>query len=123
LFHESIRDNLLWAKPDASANDINFALKQTGAFDFIQHLTNGLNTIVGDSGTKLSGGERQRIALARALITKPQILILDEATNAIDDATEEIIKNALSDLKGKMTIIIVAHRSKLVELADEIIQL
>jgi len=123
LFHESIRDNLLWAKPDASANDIIFALKQAGAFDFIQHLPNGLNTIVGDSGTKLSGGERQRIALARALITLPHVLILDEATNAIDDATEEIIKNTLKELNSKMTIIIVAHRSKLVELADEIVQL
>jgi ATP-binding cassette subfamily C protein len=123
LFHESIHDNLLWAKPNASVEDINLALKQAGAFDFIQNLPHGLKTIVGDSGTKLSGGERQRIALARALITKPQILILDEATNAIDDATEEVIKNSLSDLKGKMTIIIVAHRSSLVELADHIIEL
>lgn len=123
LFHVSILENLLWAKPDATQEDINRALKQSGAYEFITKLPEGLKTIVGDRGTKLSGGERQRIALARGLIRQPKLLILDEATNAVDDKNEGLIKEALSQLSGKMTIIIVAHRSKLVELADNIIEL
>ena len=83
----------------------------------------GLINIVSNRGTQISGGERQRIALARALVRKPKILILDEATNAIDDENETKIKKSILELKGKMTIIIVAHRSGLVELADQIIQL
>lgn len=123
LFHASIQENLTWAKPTATNQEIEGALKQAGAYEFVEQLPNGLNTLVGDRGTSLSGGERQRIALARALIRKPQLLILDEATNAVDDKSEELIKEALGQLSGKMTIIIVAHRSKLVELADHIVKL
>jgi len=123
LFHATILENLIWAKPDATSKEINNALKQASALEFVQQLPKGLNTLVGDRGTNLSGGERQRIALARALIKKPQLLILDEATNAVDDRSEILIKEALAKLSGQMTIIIVAHRSKLVELADNIIKL
>jgi ABC-type multidrug transport system fused ATPase/permease subunit len=118
LFHTSILENLTWAKPNATTEEIEIALKQAGAFEFIQQLPKGLDTLVGDRGTNLSGGERQRIALARALIRKPQLLILDEATSAVDDKSENLIKEALGQLSGKMTIIIVAHRSSLVELAN-----
>lgn len=123
LFHQSILKNLLWVKPEASPEEIELALTQAGAYEFVQKLPNGLDTIVGNRGTNLSGGERQRIALARALLKQPQLLILDEATNAVDDKNEDLIKHALVKLNGKMTIIIVAHRSKLVDLADDVIRL
>ena len=123
LFHASIKENLLWAKPEATNDDIHLALQQAGASDLINQLPNGIETMVGDRGSQLSGGERQRIALARGLIRKPKILILDEATNAVDDNTENLIKQALSELNGKMTILIVAHRSSLIELADNTIEL
>jgi len=123
LFHQSIQDNLRWAKPDATDDELYDALSKAGAINLIEKLPNKLKTIVGDRGTQLSGGERQRIALARALIRQPKILILDEATSAVDDKTEELIQQALSKLNGEITIIIVAHRSKLIELADHIIQL
>lgn len=123
LFHASIVENLTWAKLDATKEEIEIALKQAGALEFVQQLPSGLNTLVGDRGTNLSGGERQRIALTRALIRKPQLLILDEATSAVDDKSENLIKEALGQLSGKMTIIIVAHRSKLVDLADHVINL
>jgi len=123
LFNRSILENVRWSNPDAEDYEIEMALKQAGAFEFIQQLPEGLKTMAGDRGMRLSGGERQRIALARALLRKPQILILDEATNAVDDIHEEIIYNAIRDLKGKMTIIIVAHRSKLLDLADVHIRL
>lgn len=123
LFHQSILKNLLWAKQEANSEEIESALTRAGAYDFIQKLPSGLDTIVGSRGTNLSGGERQRIALARALLKQPQLLILDEATNAVDDKNEVLIKDALAQLNGKMTIIIVAHRSKLVDLADDVIRL
>jgi ATP-binding cassette subfamily C protein len=123
LFHQSILENLLWVKPKASPEEIELALNQAGAFEFVQKLPKGLDTIVGSRGTNLSGGERQRIALARALLRQPQLLILDEATNAVDDKNEMLIKKALNKLHGTMTIIIVAHRSKLIDLADHMIKL
>lgn len=123
LFHKSISENLLWAKSNATNLEIDESLKKASAKRFVTSLPEGLETIVGNRGSNLSGGERQRIALARALIKQPQILILDEATNAVDDESEKLIGEALTKLKGKITIIIVAHRSNLVELADEIIAL
>lgn len=123
LFNESIEYNLKWVNEEADETLIQASLEQAGAKDFIERLPLGLKTIVGDRGTQLSGGERQRIALARALIRQPQLLILDEATNAVDDKNELLIKNALAKLHGKMTIIIVAHRSKLIDLADHTIKL
>lgn len=123
LFHKSIRENLQWVNPDVDEQAIWNALEQAGATDFVKLLPNGLETIVGDRGTQISGGERQRIALARALVRQPKLLILDEATNAVDDHNEQLIKNALHKLHGKMTIIIVAHRSTLIDLADHVIEL
>lgn len=123
LFHKSIRENLQWAKPTAKETELWSALKLAGAKDFIKQLPDGLETIVGDRGTQISGGERQRVALARALVRQPKLLILDEATNAVDDHNEQLIKNALHKLHGKMTIIIVAHRSTLIDLADHVIEL
>jgi ATP-binding cassette subfamily C protein len=123
LFNGTIKDNLLWIKPDATDKEIWSVLKQASAEDFVQNLPNKLDTLTGNRGTQLSGGERQRIALARALLLKPALLILDEATSAIDNDNEQIIKEILNRLHGQVTIIIVAHRSTLIDLADHTIQL
>ncbi len=123
LFNRSIKKNLLWVNPEATAEELHQVLVRTSAFDFVQRLPNGIDTVVGDNGTALSGGQRQRISLARALLRKPELLILDEATSSVDDENEEVIKKALNDLKGEMTIIIVAHRSNLMDLADHLIEL
>ncbi len=123
LFHKSIRENLRWVDSTVDESALWNALEQAGGQEFVQLLPNGLDTVVGDRGMQISGGERQRIALARALLRKPQLLILDEATNAIDDKNEELIYNALEHLKNEMTILIVAHRSSLVKLAEKVIRL
>lgn len=123
LFNQSIRDNLLWACPDASENELWQALRSASAEHFVHSLADGLDTIVGERGQHLSGGERQRIAIARALITNPQLLILDEATSAVDIKHERVIQNAINKLHGKITIIIIAHRLSTVKNADKIIVL
>jgi len=109
LFHDTIRANLAWARPDASAEDINRALTLAMA-DFVHELPNGLDTVVGDRGVRLSGGERQRIALARALLREPSLLILDEATSSIDLENERRILDALERLHGTVTIVMITHR-------------
>ncbi len=120
LFHTTIRQNLLWAKSDASDSDLYDVLKLV-AGDFVFTLPNGLDTVVGDQGVRLSGGERQRIALARAMLRRPELLILDEATNALDPHNESIIKTALENLKGKITILIISHSLTMHEGADQVI--
>jgi ATP-binding cassette, subfamily C, bacterial len=109
LFHDTIRANLTWVRPDASGDDINRALTLAMA-DFVHALPNGLDTVVGDRGVRLSGGERQRIALARALLRKPSLLILDEATSAIDRENEQRILEAIDRLRGSVTIVMITHR-------------
>ncbi|MDA9625017.1 ABC transporter ATP-binding protein/permease, partial [Candidatus Pelagibacter bacterium] len=121
LFYDTIRENICWNKKESSDEKIYQALKKANAFEFVSNLPNKLDTLVGERGTQLSGGERQRIVLARALYTDPEILILDEATNALDDYSENLIKNALKNLSSKVTIIIVAHLSKLKDISDEMI--
>lgn len=122
LFNATIRQNLLWSKPDASEDELREVLKRV-AGEFVLNLPNGLETVVGDQGIRLSGGERQRIALARALLRIPKILILDEATNALDAESESVIKRALEQLKGKVTILIISHDQHLIDHADDIIRL
>ena len=108
LFNTTIRQNLLWAKPNATNDELKVAL-YSAAGEFVFDLPNGLETVVGDQGIRLSGGERQRIALARALLRGPRILILDEATNALDTDNERLIKTVIDKLKGTVTILIIAH--------------
>jgi len=117
LFHETVRRNLLWARPDAGEEEMLAALWLAGA-DFIRTLADGLDTVVGDRGLMLSQGERQRIALARALLRKPSLLILDEATNSLDWENEARILNSLDRLRGEMTILLVAHRLSTIRWAD-----
>ena len=118
LFNDTIKNNLLWANENASDEDIELALKGANAFKFISLLPKKLDTIVGEKGAELSGGERQRIALARALIRKPDILLLDEATSSIDRESENVIKKTLKDLSNSTTILIIAHKSNLIEASN-----
>lgn len=117
LFHDSLRANLLLAKPDAQEADLWRALDRAAA-GFVRQLPEGLETRVGERGTRLSGGERQRIALARALLQEPDLLVMDEATSALDDGTEQQILHALAEARGQVTMLVIAHRSASIALAD-----
>ncbi|HFD11892.1 MAG TPA: ABC transporter ATP-binding protein [Crenotrichaceae bacterium] len=123
LFHQSIRHNLTWVKPDASEAELWRVLQLAAADDFIRQLPHGLDTVIGDRGVRLSGGERQRLALARALLSNPQLLILDEATSALDHDNEQKIQQALLKLQGKLTIVIIAHRNTTIQHVDAIVRL
>lgn len=123
LFHRSLRDNIAYARPNARIEEIEEAAKKANAFDFIQQLPNGLDTIVGERGIKLSGGQRQRIALARAILKDAPILVLDEATSALDSASEKLIQEALRELMIDRTSIVIAHRLSTIATLDRIIVL
>ncbi len=110
LFDYSLADNLRWAVPDASEEALWCALEAAEAAAFVCGLPDGLDTRVGDRGTRLSGGERQRICLARALLRQPRLLILDEATNALDRAVEDRLLETLTKLRGRVTIMMISHR-------------
>ena len=120
LFNETIKFNLHLSQPEANEDNIIEALKLAAANKFVSKLPEGINTVIGDRGVKLSGGERQRLALARALIRKPNLLILDEATSNLDSENEKKILNAIDDLHGEITILIIAHRLSTIKNADYI---
>src|SRR6202034_4250067 len=118
LFSVSIRDNIAYGKPSADIEDIVAAAKAAGAHEFITHLADGYDTVVGERGYTLSGGQRQRIAIARALLVNPPILILDDATSAIDVKVEQRIHSSLRVLMEGRTTLIIAHRLSTISLAD-----
>ena len=125
LFYRSIRDNIALARPDATDEEVWEVAKQAGCLAFIEKLPDGIHTVVGGSGEKLSGGECQRIAIARAILADPKILILDEATSAQDSETESDIQQAIKGLlkmKGSQrTLIAIAHRLSTLMNMDRII--
>ena len=120
LFNDTLRGNLSWAKPDAKEEEINQSLKFAAAEEFVSGLSKGLDTLLGDRGVLVSGGERQRIALARALLRKPTLLILDEATSSLDSENEKRIHLAIEKLHGQMTILVISHRLSTIREADVI---
>lgn len=120
LFNDTIRNNLLVAKADADEVMLLEALKLASADKFVLKLPDGLDTLIGDRGVLLSGGERQRLALARAILRKPSLLILDEATSNLDSENETRILNAIDKLHGNMTILMIAHRLSTIRKADYI---
>ncbi|MBR4205782.1 MAG: ATP-binding cassette domain-containing protein [Clostridia bacterium] len=123
LFSGSIRDNIKYAKPHASDEEVIEAAKLANAHDFIVNLPDGYNTMIGEKGYSLSGGERQRVAIARALIHNPKILILDEATAALDTETEKLIQDAINKLAKDRTAFCIAHRLSTLRNADRLIVL
>src|SRR4051794_26621734 len=123
LFHSSIRDNLRFAKPDATDDEIEAAVEAAQIRGLIESLPDGFDTIVGERGYRFSGGEKQRIAIARTVLRNPPILVLDEATSALDSETERQVQEALDGLAAGRTTIAIAHRLSTVEDADQIVVL
>jgi ATP-binding cassette subfamily B protein len=123
LFSASVAENIAYARPDASEDEIRLAAERAQAAGFVEALPDGYDTKVGERGLTLSGGQRQRIAIARAFLADPRILILDDATSAVDATTEQAIKEALREVMAGRTTFVIAHRLSTIALADEILVL
>ena len=121
LFIGTIYDNIKYAKPDATHEEVIRAAKMSGAHDFIMKLPEAYSTVIGEGEKNLSGGERQRVSIARAILQDPKILILDEATAAMDTQTERLIQNSLDALTKDKTTVIIAHRLSTLRGADKLI--
>ena len=120
LFNGTILENLLYAKPDATREEIENACRAANIYDFILSLPKKFDTVVGNRGLKLSGGEKQRVSIARVILKNPKILILDEATSSLDSVSESLIQSALSAVMAGRTSLVIAHRLSTVIAADKI---
>lgn len=120
LFNASIRDNILYGRPDATEEEVLEAAKRANIHEFVSGLEHGYDTVIGERGVRLSGGQKQRLCIARVFLKNPPILILDEATSALDNTTEILIQRALDELCKGRTTLVVAHRLSTIKNADEI---
>ncbi|MBU6315188.1 MAG: ABC transporter ATP-binding protein/permease [Acidobacteria bacterium] len=123
LFNDSVAANIAFSRPDAPQADIEAAARLAGAHDFISDLPEGYETVIGERGYSLSGGQRQRIALARAIVADPRVLVLDDATSAVDPSKEHEIRDAMRTVMSGRTTIVIAHRPGTIRLADTVVLL
>ncbi len=123
LLHESLRNNIAYGLTNVSDEAVQQVVKQARLENFVAQLPNGLDTLIGDRGTRLSGGEKQRVSIARALIKGAEILILDEATSSLDSQTERLIQEAIDEAVQGRTSIVIAHRLSTIKHADSIVVL
>jgi subfamily B ATP-binding cassette protein MsbA len=123
VFNTTVRENIAYGSLEATDAEIESAARRADAYDFIQKFPNGFETIVGERGVRLSGGQQQRISLSRAIVRNPHVLILDEATNALDSISESMIQTTLETFGKDRTVIVIAHRLSTIEYADHIIVL
>ena len=121
LFNASLKENILLARPNASEEEMNAALTKTGLASFVTSLPDGLNTMIGEQGSRLSGGEAQRVALARAFLKNAPLLILDEPTSHTDPELEAALRNSMEELMKGRTTVIIAHRLETIRSADQIV--
>lgn len=123
LFHDTVSNNISLGDPAIDRSKIEQSLRRADAWDFIAGLPNGMDTVVGERGSRFSGGQRQRLAIARALVRKPRLLILDEATVALDPQTEESICDTLRALAGDLTIFAISHQPAILKIADNVYEI
>ena len=123
MFNVSVRENISYAKPNATISEIKAAARIANAEEFIANLQDGYDTMVGERGIKLSGGQRQRIGIARAILANPRILIFDEATSSLDSYSEKLIQDAMEKISRNRTVIVIAHRLSTIQKADKIVVL
>jgi ATP-binding cassette subfamily B protein len=123
LFHDSVAANIAFAEPEATEQQIERAARLAGAHDFIMGLPDAYDTVLGERGFSLSGGQRQRIAIARAILADPRVLVLDDATSAVDPSKEHEIRAAMSTVMQGRTTIVIAHRPGTIALADTVVLL
>jgi subfamily B ATP-binding cassette protein MsbA len=121
LFNDTVKNNIILGKEDATDPEIIDALKVANAWEFVKDLPNGIETNIGDSGNKLSGGQKQRLSIARAVLKNPPIMVLDEATSALDTESERLVQDALENMMKNRTSIVIAHRLSTIQNADTIV--
>ena len=121
LFEGPIRDNILFPRPNATEDELQHAVKSAYVNEFTDRFDDGLETLIGERGVKLSGGQRQRLAIARAILANPKIIILDEATSNLDTESEGLIQKSLSELTKNRTTLVIAHRLSTIKRADQIL--